>query len=116
MQLNGKVAALCLAACASHAPAATAAPTHRQAPLAAGQVSHEVRTRDLLLLGAGLILLAGRRRPGYEKWQDPLQDYSNNNTAYSRLSSRRTMLPSATATPSSDNPAGRPCAFSTVIA
>ncbi|SIQ00596.1 hypothetical protein SAMN05880566_101423 [Janthinobacterium sp. TND4EL3] len=114
MQLNGKVAALCLAACASQLSAAPS--THRQALPGADHAASEVRTRDLLLFGAGLILLAGRRRPGHERWQDPLQDYTSNTTTYSRPSSRRTMLPSATATPSSDSPATRPCALSTVIA
>lgn len=70
MQLNGKMAALlCLAACASQAPAATATPTPTRATPAAREATSEVRTRDLLLLGAGLILLAGRRRPEHEKWQ-----------------------------------------------
>lgn len=69
MHLNGKMAALCLAACASQFPAALAAPlNHRQT---ATQAAPEVRTRDLLLLGAGLILLAGRRRPEHDTWQDP---------------------------------------------
>lgn len=67
MQLNRKAAALCLAACTSHLPAAMAAPLHHQK---AAQSAPEVRTRDLLLLGAGLVLLAGRRRPEQEKWQD----------------------------------------------
>ena len=69
MQLNRNVAALCLAACASQPAAATAAALnyHQQT---ATQSAPEVRTRDLLLLGAGLILLAGRRRPEHEKWQN----------------------------------------------
>ena len=70
MQFNGKMAALCLAACASHPHAATAAPAIRQAVPSARQAGPEVRTRDLLLFGAGLILLAGRRRPEHETWQD----------------------------------------------
>ncbi|WP_156894977.1 hypothetical protein [Janthinobacterium sp. 1_2014MBL_MicDiv] len=69
MQLNGRIAALCLAACASQASAATATPTSPQAVPAARDATSEVRTRDLLLLGAGLILLAGRRRPEHETWQ-----------------------------------------------
>ncbi|WP_255206081.1 hypothetical protein [Janthinobacterium sp. BJB401] len=36
----------------------------------ATQSAPEVRTRDLLLLGAGLILLLGRRRPDDDTWQD----------------------------------------------
>ncbi|MCC7705928.1 hypothetical protein IGS59_27140 [Janthinobacterium sp. GW460P] len=68
MQLNRHVAALCLAACASQPAAAMAAPLrHHQT---ATPSAPEVRTRDLLLLGAGLILLAGRRRPEHEKWQN----------------------------------------------
>ncbi|WP_035823974.1 hypothetical protein [Janthinobacterium sp. RA13] len=67
MQLNGKVAALCLAACASQFPAAMAAPAN---PQTTTQSAPEVRTRDLLLLGAGLILLLGRRRPDDDTWQD----------------------------------------------
>lgn len=67
MHLNGKMAALCLAACACLLPAATASPMQQQA---ATQSEPEVRTRDLLLLGAGLILLLGRRRPGHDTWQD----------------------------------------------
>ncbi|MGK5033421.1 hypothetical protein [Janthinobacterium sp. DSP2-3-3] len=68
MHLNGKMAALCLAACASQLPATMAAPLnyHHQT---ATQSAPEVRTRDLLLLGAGLILLAGRRRPEHDTWQ-----------------------------------------------
>ena len=69
MHLNGKMAALCLAACASQVPAAMAAPLHQRQT--AAQAAPEVRTRDLLLLGAGLILLAGRRRPAHDAWQDP---------------------------------------------
>ncbi|KAB0330723.1 hypothetical protein ACWYXK_25030 [Janthinobacterium lividum] len=67
MQLNRKVAALCLAACASQPIAALAIPLnyHRQT---AAQSAPEVRTRDLLLFGAGLILLAGRRRPEHDTW------------------------------------------------
>ena len=45
-----------------------AAPLHHQQT--ATPSAPEVRTRDLLLFGAGLILLAGRRRPEYEKWQN----------------------------------------------
>ncbi|PJJ20847.1 hypothetical protein SAMN05216517_11921 [Janthinobacterium sp. OK676] len=73
MQLNGKVAALCLAACASQPVAATAAPLnyHQQTAM---QSAPEVRTRDLLLFGAGLILLAGRRRPEHDAWQVRGQD------------------------------------------
>jgi len=73
MQLNGKVAALCLAACASQPAAAMAAPVnyHHQT---ATQSAPEVRTRDLLLFGAGLILLAGRRRPEHDAWQVRGQD------------------------------------------
>ncbi|MDN2718354.1 hypothetical protein [Janthinobacterium sp. SUN120] len=71
MHLNGKMAALCLAACASQLPAATAAPTP---PQLATQSEPAVRTRDLLLLGAGLILLLGRRRPEYDTWHVRLQD------------------------------------------
>ncbi len=70
MQFKGKMAALCLAACASHLTAAAAAPANRQALPAGRQAAPEVRTRDLLLFGAGLILLAGRRRPEHETWQD----------------------------------------------
>ncbi|MGK5058173.1 hypothetical protein ACQ4WY_14640 [Janthinobacterium sp. LB2P49] len=66
MHLNGKVAALCLAACASQLPAAMAAPANHQT---ATQSAPEVRTRDVLLLGAGLILLLGRRRPEHDTWQ-----------------------------------------------
>ncbi|MCC7646337.1 MULTISPECIES: hypothetical protein [unclassified Janthinobacterium] len=73
MQLNRNVAVLCLAACASQPAAATAAPVtyHRQT---ATQSAPEVRTRDLLLFGAGLILLAGRRRPEHDTWQVRGQD------------------------------------------
>lgn len=67
MHWNGKMAALCLAACACQLPAAAAAPANRQT--AAPSVP-EVRTRDLLLLGAGLILLLGLRRPEHDTWQD----------------------------------------------
>ena len=67
MYLNGKMAALCLAACASLLPTATASPTNHQT---ATQTEPEVRTHDLLLLGAGLILLLGRRRPEHDTWQD----------------------------------------------
>jgi methionine-rich copper-binding protein CopC len=71
MHLNGKMAALCLAACASQAGAA--APLTQQRPAAAKHAAHpaanEVSTRDLLLLGAGLILLLGRRRPENDTWQ-----------------------------------------------
>ncbi|MGK5055013.1 hypothetical protein [Janthinobacterium sp. RB2P8] len=72
MHLNGKMAVLCLAACASQFPAALAAPLnhhyhhHHQT---ATQSVPEVRTRDVLLLGAGLILLLGRRRPEDDAWQ-----------------------------------------------
>ncbi|PHV25085.1 hypothetical protein CSQ93_25950 [Janthinobacterium sp. BJB426] len=69
MYLNGKIAALCLAACASQFPAAMAAPLNAL-PQTTTQSEPEVRTRDLLLLGAGLILLLGRRRPDYDTWQD----------------------------------------------
>ncbi|MEG2029302.1 MAG: hypothetical protein RR376_01490 [Janthinobacterium sp.] len=73
MQLNEKVAmaALFLAACASLPPCATAAAVPRAATAAKAVASAppEVRKRDLLLLGAGLILLAGRRRPTHDKWQ-----------------------------------------------
>ena len=69
MYLNGKIAALCLAACASQFPAAMAAPLN-SLPQTTTQSEPEVRTRDLLLLGAGLILLLGRRRPDYDTWQD----------------------------------------------
>ncbi|MBW3510175.1 MULTISPECIES: hypothetical protein [Janthinobacterium] len=69
MQLNGKVAALCLAACASQFPAAMATPVSSPSQTAT-QSAPEVRTRDLLLLGAGLILLLGRRRPDDDTWQD----------------------------------------------
>lgn len=69
MQFNGKVAALCLAACTSPLPAAIAAPTGGQtAAHAASHAAPEVSTRDLLF-AAGLILLAGRRRPEHDKWQ-----------------------------------------------
>jgi hypothetical protein len=68
MQLNRKAAALCLAACASQFPAAMAAPLHRHQT--AIPSAPEVRTRDLLLFGAGLVLRAGGRRPEQEKWQD----------------------------------------------
>ena len=73
MQLTRNVAVLCLAACASQAAAAMAAPVnyHRQT---ATQSAPEVRTRDLLLFGAGLILLAGRRRPEHDTWQVREQD------------------------------------------
>ncbi|MCC7601081.1 hypothetical protein IGS61_26575 [Janthinobacterium sp. FW305-129] len=67
MHLNGKMAALCLAACTCLLPAATASPMNHHA---ATQSAPEVRTRDLLLLGAGLILLLGRRRPEHDTWQD----------------------------------------------
>jgi|GEM_PF-4187173 hypothetical protein len=68
MYLNGKMAALCLAACASQPIAAMAIPlNHHQSST---QTAPEVRTRDLLLLGAGLILLLGRRRPEHDTWQD----------------------------------------------
>lgn len=68
MRLNGKLAALCLAACASQPGAATAASVngHHQT---ATPSAPEVHTRDLLLFGAGLILLAGRRRPEHDTWQ-----------------------------------------------
>ena len=70
MQFKGNMAALCLAVCASQAYAATAAPTqHQTTTQVARRTTPEVRTRDLLLLGAGLILLAGRRRPEHETWQ-----------------------------------------------
>ena len=72
MQLNEKVAmaALFLAACASLPPCATAAvPRAATAAKAVASAPPEVRKRDLLLLGAGLILLAGRRRPTHDKWQ-----------------------------------------------
>ncbi|MGK5018816.1 hypothetical protein [Janthinobacterium sp. HLS12-2] len=71
MHLNGKMAALCLAAYASQAGAA-APHTQRQAAAthAARPTANEVSTRDLLLLGAGLILLLGRRRPEHDTWQD----------------------------------------------
>lgn len=69
MHLNGKMAALCLAACASQVPAAMAAPLNQRQTVT--QAAPEVRTRDLLLLGAGLILLAGRRRPEHDAWQAP---------------------------------------------
>lgn len=74
MYLNGKMAALCLAACASQA-GATAARTQCQATTThAAHPSYpaasEVSTRDLLLLGAGMILLLGRRRPEHDTWQD----------------------------------------------
>jgi len=73
MYLNGKMAALCLAACASQPAAATAAALnyHQQTST---QSAPEVRTRDLLLFGAGLILLAGRRRPEHDTWQVRGQD------------------------------------------
>lgn len=74
MQFKEKMAALCLAVCASQLPAATAAPARRQVPPAVLQAAPEVRTRDLLLFGAGLILLAGRRRPEHDAWQDPATD------------------------------------------
>ncbi|WP_219118885.1 hypothetical protein [Janthinobacterium sp. UMAB-56] len=67
MHLNEKMAALCLAVCAGQFPAAMATPLkHQQTTM---QSAPEVRTRDLLLLGAGLILLAGRRRPEHDTWQ-----------------------------------------------
>ncbi|WP_102292798.1 hypothetical protein [Janthinobacterium sp. AD80] len=69
MQFTGRAAALCLAACASILPATSAASTQHRAPSGARQTVPEVRTRDLLLFAAGLILLAGRRRPGHDKWQ-----------------------------------------------
>ena len=55
------MAALCLAACASQPAAATAAALnyHQQTST---QSAPEVRTRDLLLFGAGLILLAGAKQ------------------------------------------------------
>lgn len=73
MQLTRKVAALCLAACVSQPAAAMAAAVtyHRQT---ATPSAPEVRTRDLLLFGAGLILLAGRRRPEHDAWQVRGQD------------------------------------------
>lgn len=67
MYLNAKMAALCLAACTCLLPAATASPANH---LTATHSEPEVRTRDLLLLGAGLILLLGRRRPEHDTWQD----------------------------------------------
>jgi len=74
MYLNGKMAALCLAACASQASAAAA---HTQCQTAATHTAHpshpdanEVSTRDLLLLGAGVIVLLARRRPEHDTWQD----------------------------------------------
>ncbi|WP_139176380.1 MULTISPECIES: hypothetical protein [unclassified Janthinobacterium] len=70
MQFSGKMAVLCLAACASQFPAAAAPAQHQTRPTAR-QAAPEVRTRDLLLFAAGLILLAGRRRPGHDAWQDP---------------------------------------------
>ncbi|NHQ88862.1 hypothetical protein [Janthinobacterium lividum] len=72
MQLNRKVAALCLAACASQAASATPAALNDHK--AATPSAPEVRTRDLLLFGAGLILLAGRRRPEHDTWQVRGQD------------------------------------------
>ena len=69
MQFNGKMAALCLAACTSQLPASMAAPSRQTAAPAARQAVPEVSTRDLLLFGAGLILLAGRRRPEHDTWQ-----------------------------------------------
>ncbi|KKO65748.1 hypothetical protein VM94_00562 [Janthinobacterium sp. KBS0711] len=72
MQLNRKVAALCLAACAIQPAAATAAAVNYHQ--AATPSAPEVRTRDLLLFGAGLILLAGRRRPEHDTWQVRGQD------------------------------------------
>ena len=73
MQLNRKVAALCLATCASQPIAALAIPLNYPRQTAA-QSAPEVRTRDLLLFGAGLILLAGRRRPEHDAWQVRGQD------------------------------------------
>ncbi|MGX9775806.1 hypothetical protein ACWYXN_20170 [Janthinobacterium aestuarii] len=73
MQLTRKVAALCLAACASQPAAAMAAPVNDHRQTATPSVP-EVRTRDLLLFGAGLILLAGRRRPEHDAWQVRGQD------------------------------------------
>ncbi|MGK5048953.1 hypothetical protein ACQ4WP_24100 [Janthinobacterium sp. GB4P2] len=74
MYLNGKMAALCLAACASQAGAAAA---HTQCQAAATHTAYpshpdtnEVSTRDLLLLGAGVIVLLARRRPEHDTWQD----------------------------------------------
>lgn len=72
MHRHGKTAALLLLACASQLPAvATAAPatTPIQAKALARHDAPEVRTRDLLLFGAGLILLAGQRRPKPARWQ-----------------------------------------------
>ena len=66
MQFKGKVAACCLTACAAALPAAAA---QHPTPPAARQTVPEVRTRDLLLFAAGLVLLAGRRRPAHDKWQ-----------------------------------------------
>lgn len=66
MYLNGNMAALCLAACVCLPHAAMAAPANHPTLT---QSEPEVRTRDLLLFGAGLILLAGRRRPEHDTWQ-----------------------------------------------
>ena len=75
MHRHGKTAALLLLACASQLAAAAAmptAPTASQAKAVARPAAPEVRTRGLLLAGAGLILLAGQRRPRQARWQ-PLQ-------------------------------------------
>ena len=71
MYLNAKMAALCLAACTCLLPAATASPANLQGAMPS---EPEVRTRDLLLLGAGVILLLGRRRPDHDTWQVRRQD------------------------------------------
>ena len=72
MHRHGKTAALLLLACASQLAAAAAMPTAPQAKAVARPAAPEVRTRGLLLAGAGLILLAGQRRPRQARWQ-PLQ-------------------------------------------
>lgn len=72
MHRHGKTAALLLLACASQLAAAAAMPTAPQAKAVVRPAAPEVRTRDLLLAGASLILLAGQRRPRQARWQ-PLQ-------------------------------------------